>query len=152
MFVAWRMYLMCVWFTESSHRGACSLETDLERVMFWRDLHDSLSVALVKNHAPILPFHLNPSSMAFLNPGFPCEFEKQNVYCQYRADCHHSTNFLYHLNVAEGWVHTHIVTPYWLKIMMLNVFAPHVLNITSGFCFLKKMLTNVPRYCNENVP
>lgn len=34
--------------------------------------------------------------------------------------------------------------------MTLCVFASHILNVTSDFCFLKKMLTGLPRYCCEN--
>lgn len=45
-----------------------------------------------------------------------------------------------------------IAIQYWLKIMMFNVFTSRLLNVTSWLHFLKKMLTQVPRYCCENFP
>ena len=75
-------------------------------------------------------------SVAFLTLVSPCEFQKQNVYCQH-VDCSHRHEFpvkaKYGLKLS---VHS-IVIQYWLKIMLLSVFTSLILDVTSDFCLLK---------------
>lgn len=98
----------------------------------------TLSCHVACGAGSIFPFPLKSPSVAFVTFVSPCGFQKQNVYCQ-RVDCCHRHTFpvkaKYGLRLS---VHS-IVIQYWLKSTMLSVFTSLILDVTSGFCFLKKI-------------